>query len=57
MESSWNKRGYGSAINRSVEVWIFGAKILIKELRLRKVGDERSCVRKACFCCEGATMK
>ncbi|CAM9404672.1 unnamed protein product [Scytosiphon promiscuus] len=39
MESSWNKRGYGSAINRSVEVWIFGAKILIKELRLRKVED------------------
>ncbi|CAM9429694.1 unnamed protein product [Hapterophycus canaliculatus] len=39
MESSWNKRGYGSAISRSVEVWIFGAKILFKEIRLRKVED------------------
>lgn len=37
MESSWNKRGYGSAISRSVEVWVFGAKILFKEIRLRKV--------------------
>ncbi|CAM9720291.1 unnamed protein product [Pylaiella littoralis] len=39
MESSWNKRGYGSAISRSVEIWVFGAKILFKELRLRKVED------------------
>ncbi|CAM9478004.1 unnamed protein product [Ectocarpus sp. 6 AP-2014] len=39
MESSWNKRGYGSAISRSVEVWIFGAKILFKEIKLRKVED------------------
>lgn len=38
MESSWNKRGYGSAISRSVEVWVFGAKILFKEIKLRKVG-------------------
>lgn len=38
MESSWNKRGYGSAISRSVEVWLFGAKILYKEIKLRKVG-------------------
>lgn len=37
MESSWNKRGYGNAINRSIEVWLFGAKILFKELKLRKV--------------------
>ncbi|CAB1108578.1 unnamed protein product [Ectocarpus sp. CCAP 1310/34] len=39
MESSWNKRGYGSAISRSVEVWVFGAKILFKEIKLRKVED------------------
>lgn len=39
MESSWNKRGYGSAISRSAEVWVFGAKILFKEIRLRKVED------------------
>ena len=42
MESSWNKRGYGSAISRSVEVWVFGAKILFKEIKLRKVTDELS---------------
>ncbi|CAM9696608.1 unnamed protein product, partial [Ectocarpus sp. 12 AP-2014] len=39
MESSWNKRGYGSAISRSVEVWVFGAKILFKEIKLRKVEE------------------
>eukprot|EP00904_Undaria_pinnatifida_P014246 jgi/Undpi1/9952/HiC_scaffold_28.g12406.m1 len=39
MESSWNKRGYGSAISRSAEVWVFGAKILFKEIKLRKVED------------------
>lgn len=37
MESSWSKRGYGSAISRSVEVWIFGLNILFKEVKLRKV--------------------
>lgn len=39
MESSWSKRGYGSAISRSVEVWIFGLNILFKEVKLRKVKD------------------
>eukprot|EP00752_Nemacystus_decipiens_P004195 g3834.t1 len=46
MESSWNKRGYGSAISRSVEVWVFGAKILLKEIKLRKVEDAAEKSRK-----------
>lgn len=47
MESAWNKRGYGSAISRSVEVWVFGAKILFKEIKLRKVGGVR---KHTCVC-------
>lgn len=37
MEASWTKRGYGSALARAAEVWVFGIKILLKEVKLRKV--------------------
>jgi hypothetical protein len=48
MEGGWEKRGRGSSIKRTIEIYSFGIKIVLRELKLRKVEDkvEKSAVRK-----------
>jgi len=40
MEGGWAKRGKGSSIIRTVELYSFGVKIILRELKLRKVEDK-----------------
>jgi len=48
MEGGWAKRGKGSSIVRTFELYSFGIKIILRELKLRKVEDkaEKSAARK-----------
>ncbi|EKX41850.1 hypothetical protein GUITHDRAFT_164246 [Guillardia theta CCMP2712] len=48
MEGGWVKRGRGSSITRTIELYSFGIKIILRELKLRKVEDkaEKSAARK-----------
>ena len=48
MEGGWAKRGKGSSIVRTIELYSFGIKIILRELKLRKVEDkaEKSEARK-----------
>jgi len=48
MEGGWAKRGKGSSVIRTVELYSFGIKIILRELKLRKVEDkaEKSAMRK-----------
>jgi len=40
MEGGWVKRGRGSSITRTIELYSFGIKIILRELKLRKVEDK-----------------
>jgi hypothetical protein len=40
MEGGWSKRGKGSSIFRTVEIYAFCIKIILRELKLRKVEDK-----------------
>merc|ERR1719183_15189 len=40
MEGGWAKRGKGSSIVRTFELYSFGIKIILRELKLRKVEDK-----------------
>ena len=48
MEGGWAKRGKGSSIVRTFELYSFGIRIILRELKLRKVEDkaEKSEARK-----------
>ena len=48
MEGGWAKRGKGSSIVRTFELYSFGIRIILRELKLRKVEDkaEKSKARK-----------
>ncbi len=48
MEGGWAKRGKGSSIVRTFELYSFGIRIILRELKLRKVEDknEKSAARK-----------
>eukprot|EP00286_Rhodomonas_abbreviata_P019366 CAMPEP_0181297322 /NCGR_PEP_ID=MMETSP1101-20121128/5177_1 /TAXON_ID=46948 /ORGANISM="Rhodomonas abbreviata, Strain Caron Lab Isolate" /LENGTH=678 /DNA_ID=CAMNT_0023402249 /DNA_START=185 /DNA_END=2221 /DNA_ORIENTATION=- len=48
MEGGWAKRGKGSGLVRTIELYSFGIKIILRELKLRKVEDkaEKSAARK-----------
>jgi len=48
MEGGWAKRGKGSSIVRTFELYSFGIRIVLRELKLRKVEDkvEKSAARK-----------
>eukprot|EP00290_Baffinella_frigidus_P007064 CAMPEP_0180134216 /NCGR_PEP_ID=MMETSP0986-20121125/10023_1 /TAXON_ID=697907 /ORGANISM="non described non described, Strain CCMP2293" /LENGTH=729 /DNA_ID=CAMNT_0022074521 /DNA_START=48 /DNA_END=2237 /DNA_ORIENTATION=+ len=40
MEGGWAKRGKGSSVVRTFELYSFGIRILLRELKLRKVEDK-----------------
>eukprot|EP00961_Rhodomonas_salina_P181183 2445474-Rhodomonas_salina.1 len=40
MEGGWAKRGKGSGVIRTVELYSFGIKIILRELKLRKIEDK-----------------
>jgi hypothetical protein len=40
MEGGWSKRGKGSSILRTIEIYSFCIKIVLRELKLRKVEDK-----------------
>ena len=40
MEGGWSKRGKGSSIFRTIEIYAFCIKIVLRELKLRKVEDK-----------------
>jgi hypothetical protein len=48
MEGGWEKRGSGSSLKRTIEIYSFGIKVVLRELKLRKVEDkiEKSVARK-----------
>jgi hypothetical protein len=37
MEGGWEKRGKGSSIKRTIEIYSFCIKIILREVKLRKV--------------------
>ena len=37
MEGGWEKRGKGSSIKRTIEIYSFCFKIILREVKLRKV--------------------
>eukprot|EP00954_Amorphochlora_amoebiformis_P012421 970585-Amorphochlora_amoeboformis.AAC.2 len=40
MEKGWEMRGFGNKYSRTVEIWAFVLKSIIKELRLKKIKDK-----------------
>jgi len=46
MEKGWEMRGFGNKYSRTVEIWAFVLKSIIKELRLKKIKDKEEVSQK-----------
>ena len=40
IEAEWTRRGFGSPVARTVEIWLFALRLILQELKIRRTADD-----------------